>query len=141
METAHAMMEATFTKTTHLVKVTAVPMYLVEQSEPEEDHFVWAYTIHIENHGECTVQLISRYWHITDALGQVQEVNGAGVVGEQPVLEPGEVYQYTSGVVLPTSSGIMDGYYEMENLSSGERFHVVIPAFSLDSPGQILRAN
>jgi ApaG protein len=130
-----------FTRTTHAIKVTALPVYLAEQSEPEESHFVWAYTIFIENLGSRTVQLLNRTWHITDAFGQQQTVQGAGVVGEQPVLDPGMSFQYTSGTVLQTPSGMMYGAYEMVDQDSKQRFEVMIPAFSLDSPQALARAN
>lgn len=129
-----------YTSTTRDIKVTVVPQYLVEQSDPPERHYVWAYTIQLENMGKQTVQLLNRHWQITDATGAVQEVTGAGVVGEQPVLHPGEAYQYTSGAALKTTSGIMVGKYEMET-PEGERFMVDIPAFSLDSPDQVTRPN
>jgi ApaG protein len=129
-----------YTKTTRKIKVTVIPTYLSDQSDPESRHYVWAYTIEIENLGEETVQLINRYWHITDATGAVQEVRGPGVVGEQPRLEQGDSYRYTSGTSLKTPSGIMVGTYEMET-TSGERFHIDIPAFSLDSPDQVKRPN
>lgn len=129
-----------YTKTTRKLKVTVIPAYLSDQSDPESQHYVWAYTIEIENLGEETAQLINRYWHITDANGNVQEVRGPGVVGEQPRLEQGDSYRYTSGVALKTSSGIMVGHYEMET-ATGERFLIDIPAFSLDSLEQVLRPN
>jgi ApaG protein len=129
-----------YTRTTRNIKITVAPHYLVEQSDPDEHHYVWSYTIQLENMGGETVQLINRYWHITDASGAVQEVHGSGVIGEQPVLKPGDVYQYTSGAALRTSSGIMVGKYEME-IQGGERFVVDIPAFSLDSPDQVNRPN
>jgi ApaG protein len=116
------------------------PTYLDDQSSPEESHFVWKYHIRIENGGGETVQLRNRYWRITDSNGRVQEVQGAGVVGEQPVLHPGEAFEYTSGTPLKTPSGIMMGTYQMEN-EGGERFEVTIPAFSLDSPHQQVRLN
>ncbi len=115
------------------ISVTVAPIFLEDQSDPEDDHFVWAYQVKIENHGPATVQLQERYWRITDANGLVQEVRGSGVVGEQPILEPGETFEYTSGTPLNTPSGIMVGTYEMES-EEGERFEVEIPAFSLDSP-------
>jgi ApaG protein len=115
------------------VKVIVRPQYLDGQSRPEEGHYVWAYTITIENHGRETLTLRTRYWKITDALGQVQEVRGAGVVGEQPTLKPGDSYSYTSGCPLKTSSGFMVGAYQMQ-FDSGEFLNVEIPAFSLDSP-------
>lgn len=122
-----------YEKTTHEITVTVQPFYLDEQSEPDEEHYVWAYKVSIENGGDDTVQLLNRHWRITDKLGRLQEVKGPGVIGEQPVLKPGEAFQYTSGTPLPTPSGIMVGSYEMEN-AAGERFDVEIPAFSLDSP-------
>ena len=122
-----------FQKTTHAITVTAVPRFLPEHSEPSDDHFVWAYTIQLENRGGETVQLLNRHWHITDDSGQMQEVRGAGVIGEQPILRPGETFRYTSGTALPTPSGLMFGSYEMAD-SFGKHFEVEIPAFSLDSP-------
>ena len=119
--------------TTQKIEVSVEPFYLEDQSDLEEGHFVFAYRVKIENHGGRTVQLINRYWQITDGLGRIQEVRGPGVVGEQPVLEPGEMFEYTSGCPLTTPSGIMAGTYEME-FSDGDRFNVEIPIFSLDSP-------
>ena len=115
------------------VKIIVRPQYLDGQSKPDEGHFVWAYTITIENHGRETVTLRTRYWMITDAHGHVQEVRGAGVVGEQPTLKPGDTYSYTSGCPLKTSSGFMVGAYQMQK-ADGELINVDIPAFSLDSP-------
>lgn len=122
-----------YEKTTRAITITVRPFYLDEQSEPDEEHYVWAYKVSIENSGKETVQLLNRHWRITDKLGRLQEVKGSGVVGEQPVLNPGDSFQYTSGTPLQTPSGIMIGSYEMES-SEGERFNVEIPAFSLDSP-------
>lgn len=122
-----------YTKTTKDIKVTVSPHYLDNQSEPDEDLYVWAYTIHLENHGKDTVKLLNRYWRITDSFGRVQEVRGTGVVGEHPVLAPGEAFEYTSGVPLKTPSGIMMGTYEMA-LENGDKIVVDVPAFSLDSP-------
>lgn len=113
--------------------ITATPQFLPDHSEPADAHFVWAYTIQLENRGNETVQLMNRYWHITDDSGQSQEVRGPGVIGEQPVLKPGERFQYTSGTALTTPSGFMFGTYEMST-PVGSRFEVEIPAFSLDSP-------
>ena len=129
-----------YSETTDSIRVTVKPIYLEEQSSPGDNHFVWAYQVQIENLGEERVQLLARYWRITDSMGRVQEVRGAGVVGEQPVLEPGESYEYTSGTPLATPSGIMVGTYEMEN-AQGERFDVAVPAFSLDSPHQTVNLN
>jgi ApaG protein len=122
-----------YERVTRGVKVIVHPKYLDGHSKPDESHFVWSYTITIENHGRDTVTLRTRYWKITDATGHVQEVRGAGVVGEQPTLKPGDSYSYTSGCPLKTSSGFMVGAYQMQ-LASGEFFNVEIPAFSLDSP-------
>ncbi len=124
-----------YTRMTRSIEVSVDPIYLDDQSQPDDDHFVWAYQVRIENKGGETVQLLNRYWRITDAQGRIQEVRGAGVVGERPVLSPGQSYQYTSGTPLSTPSGIMDGSYEMET-QNGETFDVVIPPFSLDSPHQ-----
>ncbi len=129
-----------FTKTTHNIKITATPQFLAEHSEPSDSHYVWAYTIELENYSDTPVQLMNRHWKITDASGLTQEVRGAGVVGEQPVLKPGEAYQYTSGTALATASGLMLGEYEMTT-PDGVHFEVEVPAFSLDSPYQTARAN
>ena len=117
------------------IKVTVEPDYLENQSSPTDDHYVWAYHVRIENVGDETVQLRTRYWRITDALGQIQEVRGPGVIGEQPILPPGESFEYTSGTPLSTPSGIMVGTDRME-APDGDSFDVDIPAFSLDSPHQ-----
>ena len=122
-----------YTKTTKDIKVTVLPYYLDQQSEPENNCYFWAYTIQLENFGKDTVKLQNRYWHITDGMGRVQEVRGAGVVGENPILKPGDAFQYTSGVPLRTPSGIMSGQYEM-TLENGDKIDVEVPAFSLDSP-------
>ena len=129
-----------YSKTTRSITVTVKPFYLDDQSSPEEAHYVWAYHVRIENGSSETVQLRHRYWHITDSLGRVQEVRGAGVVGDQPVLKPGEAFEYTSGTPLPTPSGIMMGAYQMES-ANGERFDVAVPPFSLDSPHQPVQLN
>ena len=122
------------------ISVTVAPIFLEDQSDPEDDHFVWAYQVKIENHGPTTVQLQERYWRITDANGLVQEVRGSGVVGEQPILEPGESFEYTSRTPLNTPSVIMVGSYSMQT-NQGDQFDVDIPAFSLDSPHQIINLN
>ena len=125
--------EVTVTVTGTMIKVRAMPTYLEDQSSPEDSYYVWAYTIEIENHGTETIRLRSRLWRITDANGQVKEVSGMGVVGAQPFIGPGDIYTYTSGVPLPTPSGIMKGYYRMQD-RKGNFFAVRIPTFSLDSP-------
>lgn len=128
-----------FTATTRSIKVVVEAIYLDDQSDPDRSSYVWAYHIRLENHGPETVQLLRRTWRITDAQGRIQVVQGDGVVGQQPVLEPGEAFQYTSGTPLETSSGIMAGQYHMIALASAEAFDVEIPAFSLDSPVSVRR--
>lgn len=129
-----------YSQTTRSITVTVKPVYLEDQSSPSDNHFVWAYRVKIENFGQETVQLLRRHWKITDAMGRIQEVTGAGVVGEQPVLHPGEHYEYTSGTPLSTPSGIMVGSYQVETVE-GERFDIAVPAFSLDSPHQTMLLN
>ena len=129
-----------YSEVTRSIKVSVKPFYLEAQSSPAADRYVWAYHVRIENCGLETVQLRNRHWQITDSRGQMQEVRGAGVVGEQPVLAPGESFEYTSGTPLPTPSGIMVGSYEMET-RGGDSFWVRVPAFSLDSPHQAVRLN
>ncbi|MGO4704917.1 Co2+/Mg2+ efflux protein ApaG [Microvirga sp. 2MCAF38] len=115
------------------ISVTVTPRFMPEESSPEESRYFFAYTVEIINTGRERVQLRARYWKIIDQYGRIQEVRGAGVVGEQPILGPGESYNYTSGCPLATPSGTMQGSYVME-MSSGESFSAEIPAFSLDSP-------
>ena len=122
------------------IAVTVIPTYLEAQSSPGSSQYFWAYRVIIENLGEETVQLLSRHWMITNARGEFTEVKGAGVVGEQPVLKPGERYEYTSGAPLDTTSGMMGGAYQMET-EGGERLDIEIPTFSLDSPNQSVRLN
>jgi len=122
------------------IKVTVTPFYLEEQSSPAGNHYVWAYQVRIDNLGTETVQLRNRYWRITDAMGRVEEVAGPGVVGEQPVLAPGESFEYTSGAPLAAPSGVMVGRYEMSD-AAGRSFDVAVPAFSLDSPHQPVQLN
>ena len=125
---------------TRNIQVCVEPQFLEEESAPENDHFVWAYRISIYNLGNEKVKLLNRFWKITDSKGMVKEVNGPGVVGEQPIINPGESYEYMSGAPLPTPSGIMEGSYEMIN-DTGEFFDVEIPLFSLDSPYEKNRPN
>jgi ApaG protein len=117
---------------THNIEVVVTPRFVPDRSSPENSYFFWAYTIAITNNSADTVQLKTRHWRITDATGRRQEVRGAGVVGEEPVLKAGESFEYTSGVPLQTPSGFMAGTYGMVS-SSGEHFDIEIPAFSLDS--------
>lgn len=115
------------------VWIRVEPDYLDEESDPDEGRFVWAYTIEIENRSDGTLQLVSREWEIADSRGRIEIVRGDGVVGEQPVLRPGESFRYTSGAPLGTSSGFMSGNYQMRR-EDGSRFAARIPAFSLDTP-------
>lgn len=129
-----------YSATTKAIRVSVRPIFLDDQSTPSEDHYVWAYQVTIENTGRDTVQIINRHWQITDAQGRMQEVKGEGVVGEQPRLEPGQLFEYTSGTPLTTPSGLMMGSYELED-ERGQRFDIDIPAFSLDSPYQARQLN
>ena len=122
-----------YTAVTHDIQVTVLPEFRPDRSEPDRNMWFWAYTIEIANLGTKTVRLVSRHWIITDGEGGVGEVKGLGVVGEQPVLKPGESFRYTSGCPLTTPSGIMEGSYRMTD-DEGDEFDVAIPAFSLDSP-------
>lgn len=130
-----------FSAVTDDVRVTVHAFFLADQSEPERGHFVWAYRVSIRNEGRQTVQLLKRTWLITDAQGREQRVHGDGVVGEQPVLDPGESFEYTSGTPLSTPSGFMRGAYHMVATDSGAAFDVAIPPFSLDSPHQASRVH
>jgi ApaG protein len=122
------------------VTVRVKPEYLPEQSNRERGRWVWSYTIEIENRSGLEIQLVSRHWVITDALNRIEEVKGPGVVGEQPELKPGEAYRYASACPLPTSSGLMQGAFQMVT-PAGEQFDVEIPVFSLDVPGSERRLN
>ena len=125
-----------FSETTDAITVTVKPVFLKEHSAPDQARFVWAYMIKIENAGTETVQLINRHWEITDGMGRKEEVHGPGVVGEQPVLNPGESYEYTSNCPLSTPSGFMVGSYDMVG-RDGRRFAVRIPLVSLDTPDAV----
>ncbi|TCZ60918.1 Co2+/Mg2+ efflux protein ApaG [Roseicella aquatilis] len=125
-----------WTAVTREVRVTVRTYYLADQSEPERGHYAWAYRVTIANEGRRAVQLLKRTWLITDAQGRTQRVHGDGVVGERPVLDPGESFEYTSGTPLSTPSGFMRGTYHMVVAETGEPFDVAIPGFSLDSPHQ-----
>lgn len=113
--------------------VTVLPRFLREQSDPDNDKYLFAYTIRIVNSGQTTAQLISRHWVITDANQHVEEVRGPGVVGEQPRLAPGEAFEYTSGCPLPTPFGSMRGSYQCV-AEDGTAFEVPIPEFLLSVP-------
>lgn len=123
------------------VKITVLTTYLPNHSRPDEGQYTFAYTINISNTGDEAVQLLSRHWIITDANNEVQEVRGEGVVGEQPLIEPGRSFRYTSGATLPTPVGCMEGSYTMvprpsesDEATSAISFEVPIPAFSLHTP-------
>lgn len=124
-----------YTAETMGIRVTARPQYAADRSDPERGVYVWTYTIEITNLGPVPVWLRTRSWHIIDGLGRVKEVQGVGVVGEQPRIAPGERYDYTSGCPLTTPSGIMRGRYTMQT-EAGDFFDVTIPAFSLDLPAE-----
>ncbi len=118
----------------HDIQVQVSTQYVDEQSKPDSDRYVFAYTITITNNGDVGAQLISRHWIITDANGKIQEVNGDGVVGEQPHLNPGEQFRYSSGTVLETPVGAMQGLYRME-AEGGSFFDAPIAPFTLAVPG------
>src|SRR6185312_2469567 len=120
-----AILQAMYQSVTRNIEVTVTPEYLTDRSSPETGEYFWAYTIEITNRGAETVQLRTRHWRITDAMGRRQEVRGAGVVGKQPVLKPGDSFEYTSGVPLPTPSGFMTGTYGMVG-PNGETFDIEI---------------
>ena len=128
-----------YSRETAGIRVSIRAFFLEDQSRPEDRHFVWAYKVRIENAGVLTVQLMRRTWTITDAHGHIQHIHGPGVVGEQPVLDPGDVFEYTSGAPLETPSGFMTGIFHMVTVDSGEPFDVATPSFSLDSPHGDLR--
>lgn len=128
VDTAHA-----YEATTRGIRIRVEPQYLEDQSSPEDSHFVWSYSVEISNVGQQPVQLKTRLWRITDALGRTEEVRGPGVVGQTPTIPPGETFNYTSGCPLKTPQGIMVGSYQMAD-EKGKLFDVAIPAFSLDSP-------
>jgi ApaG protein len=123
----------TYQETTRDIRIEVEPSFLEDESAPDENRYIWAYRITIENRSTQPVQLISRYWRITDAFGRTREVHGAGVIGEQPRIDPGKSYQYTSGAPLETPSGFMTGSYRMR-ANTGESFDVGIPLFALASP-------
>ncbi len=125
--------DLTYVEVTHNIRVAVAPAFLEDQSEPEEGRYIWSYRVQIENRRAETVQLVARYWRITDAHGRVREVRGPGVVGEQPSIGPGKMFEYTSGAPLETPSGVMTGTYRMR-ANTGESFEVSIPPFALDSP-------
>ncbi len=132
--------EYIYTAVTRDIRVSVAPEYLADESSDEKFRHAWAYTVRVENHGKETVQLINRHWKITDAKGKLEEVKGKGVVGHQPVLKPGQAFQYSSWCIITTPSGMMVGTYEMQN-EKGEHFLIDIPAFSLDIPDTLISMN
>ena len=129
-----------YSATTRAISVTVRPQYLPDESDPAKSQYVWAYQVRIENRGDVAVQLRSRHWKITDALGRMKEVKGQGVIGQTPRLNPGEVFEYTSGTPLTTPSGFMGGTYQMVS-DTGEVFDIEIPTFSLDIPSGTRQLN
>src|SRR3977135_1261254 len=126
-------LKTAYSAVTRKSEVQVAPKFLADRSSPENGYFFWAYTITLHNHGKETVQLKTRHWRITDAHGRRQEVRGAGVIGEEPGLQPGENYEYTSGVPLPTPSGFMAGTHGLVT-ASGEEIDIGIPALSPHTP-------
>lgn len=122
-----------YEKTTQNVTVRVEPDYLEDQSRPADDHYIWAYTVEIENNRQTQIQLVERFWQISDSRGQCQEIRGSGVMGQTPILKPGEVFRYTSGAPLYAPSGMMRGTYSLKT-PNGDQFDVTIPTFLLDSP-------
>jgi ApaG protein len=124
-----------YSATTRSLKVTVIPYYMENLSSPSEHQYVWEYKIYLENKGNETVQLLKRHWQVVDYNGNVQEIMGDGVVGQQPILHPGEGFVYTSHTNLNSSSGIMTGKYSMR--SGKQEFDIDVPAFSLDIPKEV----
>ena len=122
-----------YTCVTRDIEITVLPEFLPERSDANEGNYFWAYTVEIANGGVRSIQVTDRHWRITDANGRLEEVKGPGIVGEQPVLRPGETFRYTSGCPLPTPSGFMVGSYRIVE-EGGSVFDAAIPMFSLDSP-------
>lgn len=128
------MAAMSYSKVTANIEVRVTPIYLDDESRPDDNHYFWAYRVTITNRSSDAVTLVSRYWRIIDGDGRIEEVHGEGVVGEQPVIRAGKSYKYTSGCPLPTPHGIMSGHYMMR-VDNGGLERIEIPAFSLDKPG------
>jgi ApaG protein len=118
------------------IDIKVQPAFIAEQSDPEKNHYVFSYTVTIRNNGSTAAKLLTRHWIITDGDGLIQEVKGEGVIGEQPHLQPGEGFQYTSGTFMNTPYGTMHGSYQMIS-DSGEKFDVKIPSFQLAAPNTL----
>lgn len=129
-----------YERVTKGIRVSVKPTFLEGQSDPDDDLYVWSYTVRIHNGTSDNIRLRTRHWLITNAKGLTEEVRGVGVVGEQPLIRPGEKYEYTSGAPLSTPSGMMVGRYGIES-AEGELFDIDIPAFSLDSPHERRRVH
>jgi ApaG protein len=126
-------MPAVYTETTEAIRISVQALFLGDRSEPDDDQYFWAYHIRIENTGTGTVQLLTRHWKIVDMAGHEQNVIGDGVIGDQPVLAPGQAFEYASGTSLSAPSGFMSGHFRMIS-QTGTLFDAIVPAFSLDSP-------
>jgi ApaG protein len=135
-----ALNTKTYSEITHAIRVSATPYFVEEESSHEQNQYLWAYQIRIENLSPHEVQLKRRHWEILDAHGRKQLIEGDGIIGQQPTLKPGDALEYTSSAPLSTPSGVMHGYYVMMN-NTGEEIEVTIPAFSLDSPYQARTIN
>ena len=122
------------------ISVLVEPIYLEDHSDPSEDAYLWAYKVKIKNNSKESIKLLSRHWKIFDSNGNHREVKGMGVVGEQPIIQPGDEFEYTSGTPLKTSSGLMHGSYQMQDFK-GRMFVVLIPPFSLDIPDKKKKLN
>ena len=118
------------------IDIKVQPAYIAEQSDPTKDHYVFSYTVTIQNNGSLPAKLLARHWIITDGDGETQEVKGDGVIGEQPHLKPGDGFQYTSGTFMNTPFGTMRGSYQMIS-DSGEKFNAEIPSFQLSVPNAL----
>ncbi len=129
-----------YEQTTGDISVRVTPRFMEADSDPVQQRYLWAYTVEIANGGCYAVRVLSRRWQIVDAMGQVHEVSGDGVIGKQPLIEPGGTFSYTSGTPLQTPSGIMHGTYEVRD-DNGSVYEIVIPVFSLDSPHDRARVN
>lgn len=121
-----------FIETTEKIKISVVPKFLGAKEYAKQDRYIWEYTVTIENNSNRTVQLISRRWNVINSTGIVQDIQGEGVIGKQPILKPTEAFEYTSQVILPSDNGIMVGHYIMKDLHNNQDFEVKIPTFSLD---------
>lgn len=123
----------------HSLQVNAQPLYVPEQSNPANEKFVWSYEITITNESDDIVQLLNRFWRITDMTGKIEEIHGTGVIGLQPLIKPGKKFVYTSYCQLLTPQGTMEGYYEMQNLDE-QHFNIEIPKFILSAPSSITQS-